>query len=288
MAAVAAARLHGKLRPMTACQHLPILGSRIASVTYSEAVEIILERAARPASHAYVCAANVHCVSMARRDPAYREALNGSLLTVPDGQPLVWAHRLLRGRRLPDRVYGPTLMLKLCEAAAARGVSIYLYGGKSDVPEALAAALRGKYPALRVAGAFSPPFGDRPPDDPELDREIKAINNSGAGLVFIGLGAPRQEFFMARHTARIRPVMIGVGAAFDFHAGRVPQAPPWMQRRGLEWLFRLGTEPRRLWKRYLFYNPYFLARLMLQVCGLDRPSRELAAALVSGSPDAVA
>ena len=251
-----------------------IIGTRIASVTYEEAVALILEKAAQSPAHSYVCAANVHTVSMARRNVEYRRALNGAMLAVPDGKPLVWAHRLLGGRGITERVYGPTLMLQLCQAAAERGLSIYLYGGAADVAGKLAAVLLGRFPTLRLAGAFSPPYGERSENDVSLLREIENINSSGAHLLFVALGAPKQELFMAKHASRINPVQIGVGAAFDFHSGRVPQAPPWMQDSGLEWLFRFCAEPRRMWRRYLFYNPYFMMRLGLQRMGWDGPSRE--------------
>jgi N-acetylglucosaminyldiphosphoundecaprenol N-acetyl-beta-D-mannosaminyltransferase len=268
---------------MANVRYQPILGTRIASVTYDEALAVIQEKARQAAAHCYVCAANVHTVSYARRYPAYRKALNAALLAVPDGKPLVWAHRLLGGRRLPDRVYGPTLMLKLCEAAARSSMPVYLYGSTPQTVEKLSRVLRDRFPGLTVAGAVSPPFGLRDDNDPGLLREIDAINASGARIVFIALGAPKQELFMAKNARRINPVQIGVGAAFDFHAGNVPQAPQWMQRAGLEWFFRFCCEPRRLWRRYLFYNPYFIARLALQRLGLDRPSRELARELAQSS-----
>ncbi|HYF50304.1 MAG TPA: WecB/TagA/CpsF family glycosyltransferase [Planctomycetota bacterium] len=267
-----------------AIQQLPILGTRIASVTYDEAVASIIDAASAPAPHAYVCACNVHTVSMARRDPLYRAALNGAFMSVPDGMPLVWAHKILGGRPLPDRVYGPTLMLKLCEAAAHKGIAIFLYGGTPDVASQLSEALTSRIAGLKIAGAISPPFQARADDDPTLLAEIQQMNSSGAKLVFVALGAPKQELFMHRHAARIAPLMVGVGAAFNFHAGKVPQAPPWMQDRGLEWLYRFCAEPRRLWSRYLFYNPYFIARLMLQRIGLDGPSRELVREMAAQLP----
>lgn len=259
---------------MSNFQTLTILGTRVASVNYAEAVNLILTRARQPAPHAYVCAVNVHTVSIARRDAGFREVLNGAYLSVPDGKPLIWAHRLLKGRRLTDRVYGPTLMLKLCEAAADAGISIYLYGGKTGVPEKLAESLVARIPKLKIAGTFSPPFGDRSPEDPTLRADLDAINASGAGLVFVALGAPRQERFMHQNAARINAMQVGVGAAFDFHSGNLAQAPGWVQDAGLEWLFRFCAEPRRLWRRYLFYNPYFVVRLLLQWAGMDGPSRE--------------
>lgn len=250
-------------------QTLNVLGSRIASVTYAEAVEHILARAEENLAGAYVCAANVHCVSMARWDPSYRAVLNGALLTVPDGMPLVWAHKFLGGRKLKERVYGPTLMLKLCEAAAEHGLPVYLYGGAPAIAKKLAETLQSGFPKLKIAGVCAPPFGERGDDDPTLRAEIDAINASGAKLVFVALGAPRQEIFMARHASKINAVQVGVGAAFNFHTHTVPQAPAWMQDAGLEWLYRFCAEPRRLWKRYLFYNPYFIARLALQRGGFD-------------------
>lgn len=248
---------------------LSIIGTRIGSVTYDEAVAIVLDAARNPLAHAYVCAVSVHGLAMARKDPAFRKVLNSSMLNVPDGRPLVWSHRLLGGRNLPDRVYGPTFMLRLCEAAAREKIPIYLYGAAAGVPEQLRETLVARFPSLIVAGAFSPPYGDRRPDDPALLREIEAINASGAKMLFVGLGAPRQEIFMHAQAGRINPVQIGVGAAFDFHTGRLSQAPNWMQKSGLEWFYRLCAEPRRLWRRYLFSIPYFLMHLFLQKLGLD-------------------
>jgi N-acetylglucosaminyldiphosphoundecaprenol N-acetyl-beta-D-mannosaminyltransferase len=271
---------------MSDFQQLTILGTRVASVTYDEAVALLLARAERKPAHAYACAVNVHTVSVARRDSTFRDVLNGAYMSVPDGKPLVWAHRLLGGRTLPDRVYGPTLMLKLCEAAAKKGFSIYLYGGKTGVPEKLADALKRKIQGLDIVGAYSPPFGDRADDDPALLKEIQNINASGAALVFVALGAPKQERFMHRFAQRIQPLQIGVGAAFDFHSGSLAQAPGWMQGAGLEWLFRFCAEPRRLWRRYLFYNPYFVVRLFLQKLGLDSASRETNAQVLAERIDA--
>jgi len=260
---------------MSDIQYLPLLGTRIASVTYAEAVEYILEYAEKKDAHGYVCAANVHTVSMARRSSEFRRVLNSALLTVPDGKPLVWAHRVLGGRRITERVYGPTLMLKLCEAAAQRSIPIYLYGGAPEAVEKLAAVFTERFAGLKIAGHFSPPFAERTEDDPFLLKELDTINRSGARLIFVSLGAPKQEWFMHRYAARLSGLQIGVGAAFDFHSGRVPQAPEWMQGAGLEWLFRFCAEPRRLWRRYLIYNPYFIAHLALQRLGMDGPSKEL-------------
>jgi N-acetylglucosaminyldiphosphoundecaprenol N-acetyl-beta-D-mannosaminyltransferase len=191
-------------------------------------------------------------------DDELRDAVLGSDLTVPDGQPLVWALRLL-GHRLPDRVYGPELMDRACARAARTGTRHYLYGGRSsDALAQLAANLRRRHPGLSLVGGWAPPFRALEPH--EEDAIVADINASGADVVWVGIGVPKQEKWMARLRDRLdAPVLVGVGAAFDFHAGLVPQAPPWMQRFGLEWLYRLAQEPRRLWRRYLRYNPRFVA-----------------------------
>jgi N-acetylglucosaminyldiphosphoundecaprenol N-acetyl-beta-D-mannosaminyltransferase len=177
---------------------------------------------------------------------------------VPDGQPLVWALNAL-GHRLSDRVYGPELMERACARAARNGQRFYLYGGRSQgALVELARNLRLRHPGLRIVGGHAPPFR---PQTPAEEADVAAdIARSGADVVWVGLGVPKQEKWMARMRESLdAPVLVGVGAAFDFHAGLVPQAPAWMQRVGLEWLFRLAQEPRRLWRRYLRYNPRFVA-----------------------------
>jgi N-acetylglucosaminyldiphosphoundecaprenol N-acetyl-beta-D-mannosaminyltransferase len=209
-------------------------------------------------SAGYVCVAATHTVMVAQEDAEAMDAVLGADLVVPDGQPLVWALRAL-GHRLPDRVYGPDLMLRHCERAAENGTRIFLYGGRNQgALVQLTLNLRRSYPGLRVVGGVSPPFRDL--DSDELDEVAAEINRSGADVVWVGIGVPKQEKWMAAMRHRLRaPVLVGVGAAFDFHAGLVPQAPSWMQSSGLEWAFRLAQEPRRLWKRYLRYNPRFVA-----------------------------
>jgi N-acetylglucosaminyldiphosphoundecaprenol N-acetyl-beta-D-mannosaminyltransferase len=182
----------------------------------------------------------------------------GSDFTVPDGQPLVWALNAL-GHGLQDRVYGPELMDRGCARAARTGQKIYLYGGRNQGALAqLARTLRLRHPGLKIVGGYAPPF--RPLTEAEEEHIAQDIDRSGADVVWVGIGVPKQEKWMARMRPRMSaPVLIGVGAAFDFHAGLVPQAPPRMQRIGLEWLFRFVQEPRRLWRRYLRYNPRFVA-----------------------------
>ena len=206
----------------------------------------------------YVTAAAVNLVMSAREDPATHAAVLGATLAVPDGQPLVWALKAL-GHARATRVYGPDLMAHYCARAARARTPMYLYGGRT--PEALALLqerLCARFPGLRIAGGDSPPF--RALSAAEEERALRAIDDSGAQVVWVGTGQPKQELWMHRVRPHLRaPLLVGVGAAFDFHAGLVPQAPPWMGRHGLEWTYRLAREPRRLWRRYARYNPRFVA-----------------------------
>jgi N-acetylglucosaminyldiphosphoundecaprenol N-acetyl-beta-D-mannosaminyltransferase len=211
----------------------------------------------------YLTAAAVNLVMSAQEEPETLAAVLAATLAVPDGQPLVWALHAL-GHPRATRVYGPDLMAEFCARAARTGVPIYLYGGRSaDARELLEARLSRRFPGLRIAGGSSPPF--RPLSGEEDEREIELINASGAAVVWVGTGQPRQEQWMHRMRPRLTPpLLVGVGAAFDFHAGLVPQAPRWMQRNGLEWSYRLAHEPRRLWRRYARYNPLFVASFSRQ------------------------
>ena len=210
----------------------------------------------------YIVAANVHVVMMGYWDRKYREILNNAELVTPDGMPLVWAMRLL-GINNQTRVYGPDLMLELCDRAAKIGITIYLYGGKTSTLEQLQLNLTQKFPNLIIAGTHSPPF--RPLTSKEEAEDIQRIHNSGAKVVFVGLGCPKQEQWMARQKDKLPAVMIGVGAAFSFHSGEVEQAPRWMMKIGCEWLYRFTREPKRLWQRYLINNPAFVLLLMRQL-----------------------
>lgn len=215
------------------------------------------------AARGYLTAAAVNLVMSAREDPEVAAAVRGATLAVPDGQPLVWALRAL-GHPRATRVYGPDLMAAFCARAAVRGIPIYLYGGRTR--EALATLqerLRERFPGLEIAGSHWPPF--RPLTAPEEDEVVASIERSGAGIVWVGTGQPKQELWMHRMRPRLTvPLLAGVGAAFDFHAGLVSQAPPWMQRSGLEWSYRLSREPRRLWRRYARQNPAFVACFLAQ------------------------
>ena len=223
-------------------------------------------------SRAYLTAAAVTLVMSAREDPEARVAVLGATLAVPDGQPLVWALRAL-GHGTATRVYGPDLMAAFCARAARKGTPMYLYGGRS--PEALSLLeqrLRERFAGLRIAGGYSPPF--RALSAPEEDLLIAEINASGAQVVWVGTGQPKQEKWMHRVRPRLSaPLLVGVGAAFDFHAGLVPQAPHWLQRAGLEWAYRLAHEPRRLWRRYSRQNPRFIAGFARQYVRHRRGAR---------------
>ncbi len=214
----------------------------------------------------YLTAAAVNLIMLAQEEPETLAAVLAATLAVPDGQPLVWALHAL-GHARATRVYGPDLMAKFCARAATTGTSIYLYGGRDAPSRALLEdRLRARFPGLRIAGGSSPPF--RTLTAAEDEYEIAMINDSDAAVVWVGTGQPRQEQWMHRMRSRLSPpLLVGVGAAFDFHAGLVSQAPPWMQRNGLEWTYRLSREPRRLWRRYARYNPLFVAGFARQyVC----------------------
>lgn len=217
---------------------------------------------ARASESRTVCAANVHMVMEAHDHPAYATVVNGADLVLPDGMPLVWGLRLL-GQRGAARACGPDLTLEVCRRAAREGLSVGFYGATEPVLAALATRLSAQCPGLRITYAFAPPF--RPLDEAEQSAIREAIRASGARILFVGLGCPKQEAWMARERAHLPAVLLGVGAAFDFHAGTLPRAPRWMQRTGLEWTYRLAQEPRRLWKRNAKHNPRYLGLLGIQV-----------------------
>jgi len=249
---------------------LNLFGVPVTPTTYAEATKTILRAAEQRGGGVVSCHA-VHAIVTASRDPALRDMVGRFDMITPDGQPVRWALNLLYGAGLRDRVYGPALMDKLCQQAAAQGVAIYLYGGSPEVAQQLPQRLQAKHPGLQIAGSESPPFR---PLNPEEDQQVvDRINNSGAGLVFIGLGCPKQDMFAFEHRDRIHAVQICVGAAFDFHAGAKKSAPGWMQRRGLEWLFRLWEEPQRLWKRYLVTNSLFVWMLAGAWLSMRRTAR---------------
>ncbi len=234
-----------------------VLGVPLALSDYERTMDWI-DATIAAGRRATLSAAAVHLVMVAQEDEATRRAVAETSLVVPDGQPLVWALKAL-GHSEATRVYGPDLMAKYCERSAETGTRMYLYGGRNQgALVELALGLRRRYPGLKIVGGYSPPF--RPLTDEERDWVIEDVNRSKADVVWVGTGQPKQEIWMRDMRPVLEaPMLIGVGAAFDFHAGLVPQAPAWMQDVGLEWVFRLAKEPRRLWRRYARYNPRFVA-----------------------------
>jgi N-acetylglucosaminyldiphosphoundecaprenol N-acetyl-beta-D-mannosaminyltransferase len=246
-----------------------VLGIRVSALNLDSATDAI-ERALDQKSNGYICVTGVHGVSEAQEDPAFRQVLNQAFLNTPDGMPMVWMGRL-QGFKDMSRVYGPDLMLRVCEMSVRRGFTHFFYGGAEGVADELKRRLEQKFPGLKVAGTFTPPF--RPLTDPEEKDLAALVSRLKPDIFWVGLSTPKQEKFMAGHWQCLDATLFfGVGAAFDFHAGRVRQAPRWMQRSGLEWFFRLCCEPRRLWKRYLKNNPLFILRAFLQVTRLKKYS----------------
>lgn len=237
-------------------QTCPVLGSPLAALDYAGAVALTRAWAAERTQARAVAAANTHVVTLARHERGFREVLEKFDVLLPDGMPLIWCMNHRCGAKMRDRVYGPTFMLRCLEATQGE-FSHFLLGGSDALLGLLQKTLREKFPRLEIAGAYSPPFGAWLAD--EDARIMEKIASSRAAFVWIGLGCPKQEIWIARHKSALPPaVYSGVGAAFAFHAGRVKQAPAWMQNAGLEWLFRLLAEPRRLWKRYVVFNTLFL------------------------------
>jgi N-acetylglucosaminyldiphosphoundecaprenol N-acetyl-beta-D-mannosaminyltransferase len=256
-----------------------ILGVLIDAVDYEGAVDIVV-RAAKEKKPAAVSALAVHGLMTGVLDREQRFRLNQFDLLVPDGQPVRWVLNALYGKKLPDRVYGPNLTLQICARAAKEGLPVYFYGSTPKTVEALQPALERKFPGLVVAGVEPSKF--RHLTCEEKTELSSRIRNSGAALVFVGLGCPRQEVFAYEFRGLLAVPVLAVGAAFSFLAGTLPQAPAWMQNVGLEWFYRLLSEPRRLWRRYLFLNPAYLFLVALQAIGLSKfssrgrpPTREL-------------
>lgn len=248
-------------------ERLNLLGVHVSAFNLPAAVAE-MEAAILQARSASVSTCPVYTLMQGHERAEVRSALNSATWVTPDGMPVVWALRLF-GARQAGRVYGPDLMLALSELSARKGYAQYYLGGAPGVAEALAAAMQQRFAGLKVAGTFCPPFRDLTAE--EEHAMLAHINASGAQVVWIGLGSPKQDLWMARYRSRLAPpLLVAVGAAFDFFTGRQLQAPRWMQRTGLEWLFRLTQDPRRLWRRYLIYNPKFLWQLSLQRLGWRR------------------
>jgi N-acetylglucosaminyldiphosphoundecaprenol N-acetyl-beta-D-mannosaminyltransferase len=251
----------------TAVRHVDVLGVHVSAVDMDQTLDI-LDRWITEGHREYVCVSGVHGVMESRRDEALRTIHNRAGLVTPDGMPLVWWSQWC-GARHTRRVYGPDLLLACAERSITTGYRHFFYGGQEGVADLLSQRLSRRFPGLAVAGTYAPAF--RPLSRDEDDAVVRRINDAAPDIVWVGLGTPKQEQWMAEHVGRLdAPVLIGVGAAFDFHAGLKSQAPRWMQRSGLEWLFRLSTEPERLWKRYLINNPAFLWLALQEICRAAR------------------
>lgn len=244
-----------------------ILGVNVSAINMESALETITKWL-RTGEKRYVCVTGVHGVMESQRDPALKAIHNAAGMVTPDGMPLVVLSRL-SGRGHVDRVYGPDLMLEVCRRFEGTSVRHYLYGAKPATLQALEDRLRERFPKIKIAGSYSPPFRALTAD--EVRDVTNRINEADAGIVWVGLSTPKQERWMSEFRPLLNaPVLIGVGAAFDFHAGLVSQAPRWVQRSCLEWLYRLTQEPKRLWRRYLVNNPVFLFLISLQALGLRK------------------
>jgi N-acetylglucosaminyldiphosphoundecaprenol N-acetyl-beta-D-mannosaminyltransferase len=235
-------------------EHCYVLGQRVDATSYIDATKRVLKWANRGQSK-YVCVTNVHVVMEGWDSPSYRNMINSSDLITADGMPLVWALRW-SGIRSATRVYGPDLTLHICKAAARQGLPIGLYGGTDRSLKTFVDVLKQRYPCIEVACAIAPPY--RPLTAQEELAYTKQIKESGARILFVGIGCPKQERWMFEHQGVLQMPMLGVGAAFDFHSGKIRQAPSWIQQWGMEWFFRLMMEPKRLWRRYLWHNSRFL------------------------------
>jgi N-acetylglucosaminyldiphosphoundecaprenol N-acetyl-beta-D-mannosaminyltransferase len=240
-----------------------VLGVRVHAVQIPEMIARIERWISQRDAARYITLTNVHAIMEAHSDPAFHQVLNRAAAVCPDGMPLVWLGRL-RGFALRRRVYGPDLMRDFCQATQDCGYRHFFYGGRPGVGERLAGELTRAFPRLVIAGCYAPPF--RPLSKDEDEEVARLINDAAPDVLWVGLGCPKQEFWMHDHRLKLHvPIMLGVGQAFDIFAGDLRQAPCWMREHGFEWLFRLCLEPRRLWKRYLVYNSWFIGALLLQL-----------------------
>jgi len=238
-----------------------VLSATVDVLSWDQAIRRIQDWSAKRESR-YVCITNVHSVVTAGQDADFGAVVRNADMVTPDGAPVAWMMRKL-GFGDQQRINGPDLMWKYCEIAAGRGESVFLYGGTPETLAILRTRLQAVFPGLKLAGSISPPFRKLTAEEDAVD--VAAINSSGAQTVWVSLGCPKQEKWMAAHRGRVNAVMLGVGAAFDYHAGTIQRAPLWMQRNGLEWLHRLWSEPGRLWKRYLVTNTLFVIGAIKQL-----------------------
>jgi len=244
-----------------------VLGIAVSAINLNSAKEKILQALSKNIK-GYICFCGVHGIGEARANPMLRKVFNRAFLNTPDGMPLVWLGKSTLKKNV-TRVYGPDLMLEICAATENTQHGHFFYGGNPGVAKILAEKLKNRFPGLNITGCFSPPF--RPLAETEESELVELVGEKKTAIIWVGLSTPKQELFMAEYLDKLdTTLMFGVGAAFDFHTGRVRQAPKWMQVSGLEWLFRLCQEPKRLWKRYLKNNPLFLIRILCQMTRLKK------------------
>ncbi len=252
---------------MQSIPRVNVLGCGISAINLQTAESAVLE-ALREKRKGYVTVTGVHGVSEAQQDAEFKRILNESFLTTPDGMPMVWCG-WKAGHKSMDRVYGPDLMLKIFERSVEHGIRHFFYGGKEGVADTLKSKLEERFLGVQIVGAYCPPF--RELNDGERADLQQRVAKLKPDIIWVGLSTPKQERFMVKYLPILdTTLMFGVGAAFDFHAGLVPQAPRWMQRAGIEWFYRLTKEPKRLWKRYMVNNPLFVMRILGQWTGLKR------------------
>lgn len=245
-----------------------VLGIPIDVLDWTSALRRIMTWAANRESR-YVCICNAHSVVTATREADFAKVIDDSDMATPDGAPVAWVMRKT-GHPQQQRINGPDLMLRLCAAAVDQGTTLFLFGSTEETLKRLRTTLPALFPGLQIAGSLSPPFRSLTVEEDEAN--VRIINESGAGIILVSLGCPKQERWMREHRGRVHGVMLGVGAAFDFHAGTISRAPQWMQANGLEWLHRLASEPRRLWRRYLSTNSAFVAGALKQlIAGTKQP-----------------
>jgi len=244
-----------------------VLGVGVHAIDMRQALAVF-RRTLEDRRKGYVCVTGVHGIMEAQKYPEFKAILNGSLLTTPDGVPAVWVGRW-QGYSQMQRVFGPELMLEVCAMSVGKGYTHFLYGGADGVAEQLKISLLRRFPGLRIVGTYTPPF--RPLNQAEKQDLYARVSTVKPDIFWVGLSTPKQEHFMAEYLPHLDTrVMVGVGAAFDVHTGRIQDAPDWMKNAGLQWLHRLGQEPRRLWKRYLYNNPLFVFKMTSQILGLSK------------------
>ncbi|MCM3127712.1 WecB/TagA/CpsF family glycosyltransferase [Paenibacillus provencensis] len=242
----------------SALKYGPIVNSNISALSLEESIALI-EGWARNDEPNYVCICNTHSVVTASKDEKFKDVINTAGLSTPDGMPLVWALKMY-GYNNQDRVDGPTLMVKLCERSADNKLNIFFYGSTEETLETLVDKMKNQYKGINICGKYSPPFRELTTEEDE--QVISMINGSNADIVFVSLGCPKQEYWMFDHRDKVKGVMIGVGAAFDFYIGKVKRPPAIFQKMGMEWFFRLIHEPKRLWKRYAYNNPVYIFKFI--------------------------